>query len=61
MMNDPAIEACSEGEEGPELAELSERLSHRIRVGERVDVEDHVRRHPEWARAMQELMPRSAT
>jgi hypothetical protein len=54
MMNDPAIEACSEGEVGPELAE---RLSHRIRVGERVDVEDYVRRHPEWAKAIQELMP----
>jgi hypothetical protein len=57
MMNDPAIQACSEGEEGPELAELSERLSHRIRVGKRVDVEDSVRRHPEWAKAIQELMP----
>jgi hypothetical protein len=27
MMNDPAIETCSEGEAGPELAE---RLSHRM-------------------------------
>jgi hypothetical protein len=56
-MIDPEIEACSEGEADPELAELAERLASRIQAGERVDVEDYVRRYPEWAKTIQKLMP----
>jgi hypothetical protein len=51
---DPEIEACSEAEADPELAE---RLAYRIQTGEPVDVENHVRHSPKWAKTIQKLMP----
>jgi hypothetical protein len=56
-MIDPEMEACSEEGADPELAELALSLAIRIQAGERVDVEDYVRQHPEWAKTIQELMP----
>ena len=41
----------------PALVELAEQITDRLQSGEEIDVRDYVRRYPQWAGAILELLP----
>jgi hypothetical protein len=47
----------AESDPDPALVELTEQITDRLQAGDEIDVQDYVRRYPQWAVAILKLLP----